>query len=272
MPKIEPKTTRRRAALRAEDDAHRQPRQRVREPADLPADPAGLTGPVERHHLARIAVERRAARGGAAGPPRRRACRCESRARCPRRRDRGRAPPRRRPGRSAGPARRRGAWRRTTYAWPLNGSSGMSAGSRPDGAQHGEQRVAPSRQAPVVAPRAADADVDEVLLGEEPAVAAQVGLHVDLGRVHEAARAAPRHSGGRRVSLSWRDHDLLARGDLAEVARHRTAVAARADHQGRLEVALLGLDARTRPAPALTALTRTPQRTSAPAAAARSSR
>ena len=48
MPKMEPNTMRRRAALRAEDDPHREPRQRVGQPRELAPEPAGLAGAVAR--------------------------------------------------------------------------------------------------------------------------------------------------------------------------------------------------------------------------------
>ena len=112
-------------------------------------------------------------------------------------------------------------------------------------AQHGEERVAPLRQAPVIAPGDPDAHIDEVALGKEPAVAAQVGLHIDLGRVHEGLEPRPPLGGQPRLGL-LRRHHLLAGGHLAQIAGHRAAVATGSDHQGRLECALLGLDAGAR--------------------------
>ena len=51
------------------------------------------------------------------------------------------------------------------------------------------------------------------------------------------------HSGGSRVSLSWATTTSSLPGHLPEHARHRAAMAARADHQRRLEGPAVGLDA-----------------------------
>src|SRR4029453_2639270 len=97
------------------------------------------------------------------------------------------------------------------------------------------------RQAAVAALGAAHPDVDEVALGEVPAVAAQVGFDVQLGRAQERLEALDPLGRQARLALLGH-HDFLALGDLPERARHRTAVAARSDTRGRLEGPAIGLD------------------------------
>src|SRR5262249_36254929 len=102
------------------------------------------------------------------------------------------------------------------------------------GAKGSDERLAPPRQAAVARARAADPDVEKILLGEVPTVAAQIRLDVELGGAHENAEPLHPVRGKPRLAFLGGDH-LLALRDLAEGMRHRAAMAARSDDEGRLE-------------------------------------
>src|SRR5262249_22093224 len=79
----------------------------------------------------------------------------------------------------------------------------------------------------------ADADVQEVALGEVPAVALEVGLGEQLGRAVAAREGA--QEGGADPGLALLGHDHVpVRATAAEGAGHRTAVPTRADDHRRL--------------------------------------
>ena len=213
MPKIASNTTRRRAAPEPSTSAHRRPRHRLGQPrrAAARATPARRT--VAPHDLARVAVERRA----------RRRQRDDRRGGEPPAADRGADPLAGEVARQprgvadqaeagAGEPPRRLA--PDDIAWPLNGSIASVAGSRPEArsaAISASRRRGACRRRRPCTPMPI---LMKSLLGEVPAVAAQVGLDVELGRGHEAPRPRPRSGGQPRLAL-LRHHDLLALGDLA---------------------------------------------------------
>src|SRR5262249_33590844 len=94
----------------------------------------------------------------------------------------------------------------------FEGLDRQGGGGRAVGAERGHERVAPSWQAAVVRARAADPDVEEILLGKVPGVAAKIRLDVELRGAHEAAQPLDPLGGEPRLAL-LRGHDLLALRD-----------------------------------------------------------
>ena len=216
MPKMEPKTTRRRAALepRTTRTASRPAASGSR--ASWRPEPAGLAGAVERGDLA--ARSRRAAR------PRAGSAATASAASRPLliagpmpSPERSRASPAASPTRQKrGPESRRGACAAHDVGVALERLDGQLGGQPPGRAQSREQaRRAGAAGCRPLPPVHADADVQEVLLGEVPAVAAKVRLDVELRRVHERPQPLRPLRRQARLALLGGDH-ALALGHLAE--------------------------------------------------------
>src|SRR6266536_3480396 len=108
--------------------------------------------------------------------------------------------------------------------------------------QRVDERGPPPCQVRIRPGDAADADVEDVSLGEVPPVAHEVGLDVELRRAPEIAERGD--AGGRKPRLALlRDHDLFLIGRLPERLRDRAPMAAGSDDDGGAELALLSREA-----------------------------
>src|SRR5207244_2856942 len=100
----------------------------------------------------------------------------------------------------------------------------------------------PPRQVHARSDEAAEDAVEDVRLGEVPAVAGEIGLDVELRRLEELPERLDPIGWQPRLTLLG-DHDLLTLGDVTERSRDRTSVASRPDDDRGLERAMLAHDA-----------------------------
>src|SRR5207237_8185367 len=98
-----------------------------------------------------------------------------------------------------------------------------------------EERFGPAMKAATVVERA-DANVQEVALGEIPSVTAEVGLGKKLGDPRPRRAILEPLDADARLALLG-DHDRFFIGDLAESACDRTVVTAGADDDLSSELA-----------------------------------
>ena len=111
---------------------------------------------------------------------------------------------------------------------------GKIPGQAARAAQRLDERIAPPGQVHARPGHAADADVQDVPLGEVPAVALEIRLHEQFGRPPGLAERF--HAVGRQPRLALLgDHDFFPLRDLPERAGHGAPVAAGPDHDGGRE-------------------------------------
>jgi hypothetical protein len=109
------------------------------------------------------------------------------------------------------------------------------------GPQRAHERVAPPRQIRTGARDAADADIEDVTLGEVPAVAFEIRLDVELGGFPPLAERLDALGREPRLAL-LRDHDLFLLGHLPERLSDRAAMTPGADDERRAERAVRAHD------------------------------